>query len=265
MSRDMSRKWIKIVKPQPLAGVRLFCLPYAGAGTAVFRAWQDCIGPDIEVCMVQLPGREERIDEEAASHIDDLIPSLTSGLVPYLTKPFAIFGHSMGGLIAFSLTHYLSRYGYCPVRTFLSAASGLTREAAQNPRGRWCDADIVQELHRLNGIRQDVFFNTELLELVLPAIRADFNLVDSFRLSPDAYIDAPISAFAGQHDAEVRPDEVMAWSAHTSASFDLHILPGDHFFINSLTSEVVGLIQRLVNPAEAKAFAVPDGQLYDAE
>ncbi len=225
--------WLPNFKPSPQSQLRLFCFPYAGGSTLTYRKWQDSLPPDIEVCPVQLTGRGSRLHESPFHEHTALIPALVQGLTPYLDKPCAFFGHSMGAIISFELARYLQKVnGFEITHLFVSG-----RRAPQLPRTdpytfNLPEAEFVEELRRLNGTPKEVFLHTELMRLMLPMLRADFELIETYRYVPGPPLTCPITAFGGLDDDEdaISLDQ---WREQTEGRFSLHLFPGDHFFVNT--------------------------------
>jgi len=231
---------------------RLYCLPYAGGSTAVFSSWPARLGPDIEVCPVLLPGREARIGEPTPARMADLVPPLAEGLAAHLAAapatPYALFGHSMGALIAFEVSRRLAALGLpAPERLFLSAA-GPVRGPERVDKHRLDDRDLLQTLRRMNGTPAEFFDDPDLVALLLPMIRADFTLAETFSVPDGVVQPVPITAFAGAQDGSISPAEVDRWRRHTTGGFDLHVLPGDHFYIHA-PAPVLEVIARHVSSA----------------
>ena len=224
--------WISFRKAGPEARLRLFCFPYAGAGALIFRAWSDGLPADIEVCPVQLPGRGTRLMERPFTQLSPLVEALAQALVPLLDRPFAFFGHSLGALVSFELARRVRRqYGVQPVRLFVSAS-----RAPQIPhRGPSIhtlpEKDFLAELSRLNGTPSELLGHEELMEIMLPLLRADFAVYETYVYSTEPPLNCPISAFGGLQDHRVKDSDLEAWRAQTSESFSLRMLPGDHFFL----------------------------------
>jgi medium-chain acyl-[acyl-carrier-protein] hydrolase len=221
---------VTIRHPRPQARVRLFCLPYAGGGASVFQRWPDLLGQGIEICPVLLPGREERIMESAAVSMEEIIPRLAAGIAPYADRPFAFFGHSMGGLMAFELSRYLCEQGRR--RPFRIMLSGCTPLRSSVRRHLLPDDALREEIRRLNGVPAEILDNQELMEIVLPILRADFTLVETYEPSPAALVPIPISVFAGHSDPIAPPAQTLGWGKYTTARFTTHVLAGDHFFLH---------------------------------
>jgi surfactin synthase thioesterase subunit len=224
------------------AAVQLFLLPYAGGSSRAFSSWPELLDPGIEACPVVLPGRERRIAEPAVPRMSELVPSLAEGLIPHLRPPFAFFGHSMGALIAFELVRKLLLHGLpAPAHLFLSAA-GPTRARHRSDRHRLSDEELVTELRELSGTPPEFFDAPELISLLLPTIRADFELAETYEVPEGTRLPVPITAFTGEQDPSFPPSEAEAWQRHTTGSFALHVLPGDHFFLNDQAGPMAKVI-----------------------
>jgi medium-chain acyl-[acyl-carrier-protein] hydrolase len=225
--------WIFSRKPEPKARLRLFCFPYAGAGPSIFRNWPEGVPADVEVCPIQLPGRGSRLMEPAFVQLPPLVDALAIALAPVLDQPFAFFGHSLGALVSFELARRIRRqYGVHPARMFVSAA-----RAPQLPhRGASIhnlpEREFIAELRRLNGTPGAVLDHKELMEIMLPLLRADFALYENYQYSLEPPLNCPISAFGGMQDRRVSESDLEAWRAQTSSCFSLQMFAGDHFFLN---------------------------------
>ena len=224
-------KWLPFVHPNGRAAIRLFCFPYSGAGASIFLEWHRILPDFIEVMPVQLPGREDRIGERPYTNITSLIPALAEGIRPYLYHPFAFFGHSMGALISFELARYLRRTaGITPSHLFASghAAPQVTHYDA--PLHQLPDTRFLERLRELNGTPDDVLQNEELCQLLLPALRADFTLCETYRYDNDDPLSCPITALGGLTDPFLSRAKIQAWREQTTGHFALRMFPGDHFY-----------------------------------
>ena len=217
--------------------LRLFCFPYAGAGASIFNGWVEELPGGIELCAIQLPGRENRIAETPFASLSSLVPPVVDAVRPLLDLPLAVFGHSMGALIGFEFTRSLRQtLRIQPVHLFVSAhrAPQLTR--VNRRRSELNDVEFLDELRRLNGTQPGVLEHDELRDLVVSLMRADLGVCDTYRYSDEPPLDCAISAFGGLADREVDRAALAPWSAQTRNRFELRMLPGDHFFIrHSLT------------------------------
>lgn len=213
--------------------VRLFCFPYAGGGASIFRHWLVDLPRDIEVLPVQMPGHESRLKEPLFSDLEPLVEDLRRDLAPHFDVPFALFGHSMGALIAFELARRLVGDGSTgPVHLFVSGRRAPHVADADEGRHRLTDAELVEEVRGLNGSPAGVLQDPELMELLLPVLRADFAICERYEYRSGAPLRCGISVFSGTEDPEVRPEDVVAWREHTLGTFEVRMFPGDHFFLH---------------------------------
>lgn len=227
-----SDAWITYPKPQPLARLRLFCLPYAGGGASIYRGWQDDLPASIEVCPIQLPGRENRFREPRFTQLPPLVAALSLAIRPHLTKPYAFFGHSLGAIMGFELARTLRRQGSPqPMRLLVSGHRAPQLTYRMPVAHDLPDAALVRELRRLNGMPDEVLDNADLMDLLLPLLRADFAVAETYTYTPEPPLDFPISAFGGQRDEGVSEAEMASWNTQTTADFSLQMLPGDHFSV----------------------------------
>jgi medium-chain acyl-[acyl-carrier-protein] hydrolase len=225
--------WLGNWKPNRRASVRLFCFPYAGGADSVFRSWQQILTDTIEVCPVQLPGRGSRITEPPCTDIKQLVQDAGQALAPYLDKPFAFFGHSLGALIAFELARYLKReYSESPVHLF--ASGRCSPQTTNGPLDlKLFDSKLPEMLRRYNGTPEEVLDDPELMELILPVLRADLALCKSYIYTPQLPFSFPITAFGGLDDHGVPRRYIESWREHTTGPFVLRMFPGSHFFLNT--------------------------------
>jgi surfactin synthase thioesterase subunit len=226
-------QWIYRPKPRPEARVRLFCIPYAGAGASVFRTWPDDLPADVEVLAIQLPGRESRIREAPLGTLSDLLPKVSAVIAPLLDRPFAIWGHSMGALIAFELAReFRRRYALLPQHFWASARQAPHLPERRSPMRDLPAPEFISELtRRYDGVPREVLADSDLMKLFLPMLRADISIIETHCYIPEPPLDCPISAFGGLEDPLVREDELNAWRVHTLQQFQLRMLPGNHFFL----------------------------------
>ena len=249
-----SDPWFLRPQPNPQATVRLFCFPYAGGGAGIFRTWSQELPAEIEVCLVQLPGRESRIRESALTRLDILIQQLSPAILPLLDIPFAFFGYSMGALIGFELARQLRQQnGLIPSHLFLAACRGV-HIPTTHPIHQLSDSQFVAEINqRYQGIPLSVLQNPELLQIVVPVLKADFAILDTYIFQPDVPLPCPFTAFGGFEDPIVSQENLLAWRDHTSNTFSLEMVPGDHFFLNQSRSQLLNtIVQRLGYPIEIK-------------
>jgi medium-chain acyl-[acyl-carrier-protein] hydrolase len=199
----------------------------------VFRQWAADADPRLEVAPVQLPGREHRLTEPPCTRLDDLAGRLAEAIQPHLGKPYAIFGHSMGARIGFELAHRLGQAGLSgPVWLFASGCRAPQVPIVERYH-QLSEAAFVAKLRALNGTPPEVFATPELLDLVVPILRADFELVETYVYRHRPPLGCPIRVFGGTGDAETGPEQLAAWRVQTRAACPVTLLPGDHFFLHA--------------------------------
>lgn len=226
--------WFTCPHPCPEAQLRLFCFHYAGGGALIFRNWSDYLSSNIELCAIELPGRGRRLSESPYTQLKPLIQTLSLALYSYLDKPFAFFGHSMGGLVSFELARQLRReYNLSPKCLFVSGCRAPQIPDSDPPIHQLSDSEFLEELRRLNGTPEAILQNQELMELLLPCLRADFAILETYTYQYESPLNCKIIGFQGKEDQEVSPTEMQAWQQQTNANFYLHALPGNHFFLHS--------------------------------
>ena len=235
--------WVGFPRPRPTARLRLFCLPFAGGGASTFREWSTYLPDDVEVCPILLPGRESRFREPAIGRIDLVVDELLKALPGYMDRPFALFGHSMGAMIGFELARRLRYLALEPVHFFASGCRGPHLVNRTPPRYGLPDAEFIAALRNLNGVPSEVLGDDELMELMLPTIRGDFRLAETYVCRPQPPLRCPVTAVGGLEDVEVTREDLEAWSSHTTGQFQVHVLPGNHFFLSSSRTALLRLIR----------------------
>lgn len=228
-------------RSRPHATLQLICFPYAGGGSAIYSTWLDAMPEHIEVCPVKLPGREDRLFEQPHNVLDELLAILADELDS--SKPYAFFGHSMGAMLAYELARSLRRNGLpLPVRLLISG-----HRAPQLPDQRphiyhLPDDQFIVHLINMNGTPREVVEHRELIEMLLPALRADFTLCDTYTYLPDEPLDCSISAFGGIEDRIANQEQMEPWREHTRREFKLRMFPGGHFFLHTVQQRLVQAI-----------------------
>jgi medium-chain acyl-[acyl-carrier-protein] hydrolase len=238
-------QWLPARRTNLNASVRLFCFPYAGGNESAYRHWQQKLPESIEVLPVQLPGRGSRIKEPPYLELRPLIRAASEALAPEMEKPFALFGHSMGALIAFELARELRKqHGIQPVHLFISAKCSPRQRPEDPAVGQLSDAALIDVLERYEGTPQDLLNDAELMRLMLPVIRADMAVCDSYVYEPGPPFECPITVFGGLEDRLRSRACLESWQEYTKGPFMLRMLPGGHFFINSWAVPVFEVIRQ---------------------
>jgi medium-chain acyl-[acyl-carrier-protein] hydrolase len=251
---SLSNPWIVCRKSRPRATVRLFCLPYAGGSAAIFRNWSRSLPGFIEVCPIQLPGRGERFGEQPFTSMNLLVDAIEPAIVSWLDKPFAFFGHSMGARIAYELSHKLrSGRRLEPKHLFVSARSAPQLAIDTPLTFNLPERDFLDGIRRLNGTPRELLANPELMEMMLPLLRADFELIETVPYLERPHLTCPVTALGGTADQDVLPAHLEAWGELSSGKFRMRMFPGDHFFLGTHESEVVQVIAEQLAAQEAIA------------
>jgi surfactin synthase thioesterase subunit len=225
--------------------MRLFCVPYAGGAANIYRRWTESLGAIVEVWAIELPGRGSRLRERPFTTLPDLVQNLGPAFRPYQDKPFAFFGHSMGAIISFELARYLRRERLRnPLHLFVSGCRALQLPDSRPPTYDLPEAEFMEELRRLNGTPGDVLDHPEMMEFILPLLRADFALTQTYEYTHEPPLDCPITAFGGFQDEEINRASVEAWQAQTTSVFSSYLLPGDHFFLDSSRTALLEVLAR---------------------
>ncbi len=215
------------------AKIRIFCFPFAGGAASVYRTWQESFPPSIDICPVQLPGRESRFSEPAFDQAGPLVAAAASALRPLMNGAFAFFGHSMGSIISFELARYLRKErAPGPVHLFVSG-SPAPQVPNVDPIYNLPENEFMEKISLYNGTPEEVLKNAELWKLFFPVLRADFTLTDSYEYVESEPLSCPISVFGGLNDGHTSQSDLEGWRQQTVSGFKIRMLPGDHFFINS--------------------------------
>ncbi|XWK86460.1 MAG: thioesterase II family protein [Phormidium sp.] len=242
------KSWVTYPKANPEAKLRLFCFHYAGGGAVSFRSWWDYLPSTVEVCPIELPGRSFRAQETPFTQIEPLIEALAPVVLPNLTKPFAFFGHSLGALVSFELARVLRKeYNRSPLHLFVSGHRAPQIPDRHPPIRALPNSEFLEVLRRYNGTPEAILENAELMELLLPTLRADFSVVETYSYKPEAPLDCPITVFGGLEDWKANALDLEPWREQTNSAFSLEMFPGDHFFIHSAQTLVLERLSQLLH------------------
>jgi medium-chain acyl-[acyl-carrier-protein] hydrolase len=224
----------------PAHRFRLYCFPFAGGNAAAFQHWQDGLGPEIEVCAVQLPGRAARMLEPPMTSLSSVVSAVADAIARDPRCPFAFFGHSMGALLAFEVARHCMRTGQpLPSHLFASGCAAPQARGERRNLHRLPDAELIEALREYNGTPPELFAHRDLLDLVLPTIRADFRLVENYAYQASVALPIPLSVLAGRQDEHVDALQAQAWEKETTGPCRVDWFDGDHFFLQSQRAQVL--------------------------
>ena len=235
--------WIRRFHTARESAVSLVCLPHAGGSAGSYFSLSQELAPSVEMLAVQYPGRQDRRWEPPARSVEELAAGV-AGALGARDRPVVLFGHSMGGAVAFELARVLEESGgAAPIALVVSArrAPSLPRPGPEEPRPA-SDEEIKSSMRRLEGTDARLLEDPELLRFFLPALRADYMVAGSYRGPADGQVACPITALVGDADPETTVDDAGAWRRHTTGAFDMHVYPGGHFFIDSNLPAVVEIL-----------------------
>lgn len=223
-------RWFRRLQPASNGRLQLLCFPPAGSGASFFRQWPNLVPAAIEVLAVQYPGREDRIGEPFSDSLPMMADDIASAAVRLASRPLALFGHSMGAAVAYEVA---TRLEAVDIRIEHLAVSGRPPPHRQRRKAihRRDDRGVVEEIERLGGTRRAVLDNDELRALLLPSIRADFQLIETYPGILGCKLRTPVSAFIGEADTEVSPQEAEQWSDVTVGAFRMTSYPGGHSYL----------------------------------
>jgi len=236
----MKNKWILQSKNRIDADYRLFCIPYAGTGATMYRTWQQYFD-NVEIVPVQLPGRENRISEALVNDIQILTGMIYEGIKEYLNKPFSIFGHSMGGMLAYELLLKIKREkGLLPDILFMSGSS-IEKLEDKILVGRMDDEQLIDYLLKSGGTLEELIGYEEFRRSFFPIIRSDYQLVEGYNSSKEK-LECKIRAFASHSDTEIYPQYTEAMYKYTD-DFTITYFEGNHFFVGTSEDQVCNKIK----------------------
>ncbi|MFC8872079.1 thioesterase II family protein [Streptomyces sp. NPDC057148] len=240
--------WFRHYRGALAPRVRLVCFPHAGGNARLFHGWASRLPADVELLAVRYPGRQERMDEPCVETMDELAGRISEALAPLHDLPLVLFGHSMGAAVAYEVALRLedpAADSAGPALLLLSgrAAPHVTRPTALH---RAADDVLVAGVTRLGTLGGDAYAVPELRELLLPVLRADYRLIETYDRKRPPVLRAPMVAYLGDRDPGVTRPGVEAWSELTGGDFTVRSFPGDHFYLAPREAELTAdIAQRL--------------------
>lgn len=249
--------WLMTPDPRPAARLKLFGVPHAGRGATLFMPWRRRLPDWIDLNAVQLPGRERRYAEPPLRRIAVIAEALASALAPHLDRPYALFGHSMGALVSYETARVLRRRGApLPVALCVSGRRAPTVPDDGPPIHALSDADFVTAMcDRYNGIPQVILDQPDMMDMLVPIMRADIEALETYRHAPDAPLAVPFVVLGGRDDPQMAPHNVAGWRALTTERYTERLFPGGHFY---LQDDPAALVAALVESLDG-LLPQPDG------
>lgn len=238
-------RWYRVYQPRPVASQRIILLPHASGSASFYWHWSTEFPTSVEVVSVQYPGREDRVSEPMVDTMAELVNQLSTNLAAVLDKPYILFGHSMGGAVAYELYQAIARKGLpLPEHLVVSAIEAPSRSHSGSLHQQ-DDNALITELRRLNGTQVDLETVPELATMLLPLMRNDYRLIETYTPElPTEPIGRPITVMVGDTDNELAPGDAEAWQQETTREFELLTFRGGHFY---LTCERQAVVQALIN------------------
>jgi surfactin synthase thioesterase subunit len=226
---------------------RLICFHHAGAGATTFYPWRKFLDPMVELVAIQLPGREARLNEPLISNMETVIKQLFPHFTSLIDKPYILFGHSLGALIAYEIAIKLQNSTY-PKPMHLVVSGCRAPDEPLDQKVHLCsDAELIAKLVEFNGTPNEIMDDLSTLEFVLPIMRADFAISETYRHINREILNCDVTALGGIDDETVSVDKLGNWKKHTMGQFRLYRYPGDHFFIRKSQSKIIQLINNIVD------------------
>ena len=240
-----SGSWFFVPRRLSNPRIRVFCFPYAGGSATLFRDWPKKLPEDIELTGVQLPGRAFRLKDPPYTQMSSLLDELENQIGPHLDVPFVFWGHSFGALLAFELVRRFEKKGRAlPLLVVLSG-----RRAPHLPKTGFDvrsmdDEEFIDELRKLGGTPEEIINNRRLMNLVLPALRADFELLHQWKHEPGETLAVPLRVAGGKDDTPIKEEDLEAWGQYTRSGFSVHMFKGGHFYVHDAEDELLPWLSR---------------------
>jgi medium-chain acyl-[acyl-carrier-protein] hydrolase len=243
--------WVSCARPDPAAPWRLWCLPFAGGGASAWNPWSARLAGIAEIAALRPPGRESRLREAPSTRWRPLVEHLLAEMTPHLGRRYALAGHSLGAMLAFELARLARDRGLpAPAALIVSGARAPGTPRREPDLHALPDAEFIEELdRRYQGIPPGLRSEPELLALLLPVMRADLTIFETYAHAAGAPLALPILAMSGVSDPHVSREEALAWGRQTTGKFEAEFFPGGHFFVQSELGAVTARVARFLAEA----------------
>jgi surfactin synthase thioesterase subunit len=235
-------QWIVTPRPNPKAAIRLICIPPAGGGMSSFRGWSERLGI-AEVGLVELPGRGSRLREPVVGSVTAAADGLVDAIVRGPAAPAALFGHGLGATIAFEAARRLEVRSWPMIALFVSGRRAPSLPPSGPGLSRLPLEQLIEEAQRRSDlIPLDAALDRDSIRLLMPGVRADFEMLDGYVYQPGTQLRCPIVACGAASDPDASRNDLSAWRAETSARFSLHLVAGDATYLQREREAVTALI-----------------------
>ncbi|SER70651.1 thioesterase II family protein [Streptomyces qinglanensis] len=230
-------RWLRLVASAPNARARLICFPHAGGSAGFFFPLLKSLPSAVEAYAVQYPGRQDRLAEPCLTSVDELADAVCEVLRQEPAMPQVLFGHSMGATVAFEVARRQERSGGgSPLGLVVSGRRAPSLRHAETVHQR-DDDGLVAEIRRLNGTDDSLLDDPEIRRMFLPALRADYQAIETYRMVPGPPLRCPLSVFVGDADPRVSVAEAEAWREQSGGGISLQVFPGGHFYLSDRPQE----------------------------
>jgi surfactin synthase thioesterase subunit len=237
--------WVRRFQLEPQSKVRLICFPHAGGSASYYSPFTAHLSPQVEVLAIQYPGRQERFLETRIESIPELADAVSSALLQWRDRPFALFGHSMGAFVAFEVARRMQERGVSPLSTFLSGAPAPSHRPHKTLH-LLDESDLAAELCRMGGTNPELLADQDMQAMILPIARGDIKALETYACAAGAKLDCPIWAFVGTADAEAPVEDAAAWREYTTSDFELKVFPGGHFYLDACRQDVLATVSDML-------------------
>lgn len=242
--KSSTNPWFKVHDRRENAKLRLFCFPYAGGNANVFADWHRHMEDNVEVVAIQPPGRGERFTEPPIGNLSRMVNELADAIVPFLEKPFSLFGHSNGALVAFELAREMERrhHSFEIEHLFIAGNPAPQLRRFDPALHDLPDEELKVKLRELNGTPAEILENSELLSFFLPVLRADFSLAETHKFDPSTLLSTDLTLFGGKEDIDISEDDLLGWAELVDGDAKLFMVDGGHFFIHESRKSVCSIV-----------------------
>jgi surfactin synthase thioesterase subunit len=235
--------WFSGDRARTPSDVQVFCFPHAGGGGATYWPWRRALAPAFEVCPVVLPGRESRSREPAFRRLEQFLEPLCEALADRIDRPFALFGHSLGTLLAYEAARRLTARTMPPLALVVSGRRGPWIDTTRRRFSGLSGSDFLAAVTELGGMPPEILGSSELMAAILPTLRADFEISENYHPQPGPALSCPIIAYTGADDPEVNRIELLGWEEETSGEFSVRVFSGNHFYLKGGRPDVLSALR----------------------